>query len=216
MTAAAPTLEVERSLVPRGGFVIGLDEVGRGAIAGPVSVGAVAADVWAVDPLEGVRDSKLLTQRRREALAEGVRAWGAARAVGVASAEEVDSLGIIAGLALAARRALVELHAAGVEIMASTVLLDGTHDWLSPALRHRPRIVTRAKADRDCAVVATASVLAKLDRDGVMTEADGVHPGYGWAGNKGYGSAGHFTAIRELGPTPLHRLSWLRHLAEPG
>lgn len=216
MAAEAPTLEVERSLVSPGRLVIGLDEVGRGAIAGPVAVGAVAADVWAVEPLPGVRDSKLLTQRRREALAEGVRCWGTARAVGVADATEVDELGIIAGLALAARRALLELHGLGVPVLESTVLLDGSHDWLSPALRRRPTIVTRVKADRDCAVVATASVLAKLHRDGFMAEADGHHPGYGWVGNKGYGSAGHFTAIRELGPTPLHRLSWLKGLSEAG
>jgi len=216
MAAEAPTLALERSLVTPGRLVIGLDEVGRGAIAGPVAVGAVAADVWAVEPLPGVRDSKLLTQRRREALAEGVRCWGAARAVGIADAAEVDELGIIVGLGLAARRALLALHGDGIPVLESTVLLDGAHDWLSPALRRRPSIVTRVKADRDCAVVATASVLAKLDRDAFMTEADARHPGYGWAGNKGYGSAGHFAAIRELGATPLHRRSWLRGLAEAG
>lgn len=205
----APTLEVERGLVMAGRLVIGMDEVGRGAIAGPVAVGAVAADVWSIEPLPGVRDSKLLTQRRREALADGVRVWGSARAVGLASAAEVDAQGIIAALGLAARRALVVLHDAGIPILESTVLLDGSHDWLSPVLRNRPRIVTRVKADRDCAVVATASVLAKVERDGLMIAADAVHPGYGWSGNKGYGSAGHFAAIRELGASPLHRVTWL-------
>lgn len=196
--------------------MIGVDEVGRGAIAGPVAVGAVAADVWSVESLAGVRDSKLLTERRREALAEGVRAWGTARAVGLATAAEVDAQGIIAALGLAARRALVELHEAGVGILAATVLLDGSHDWLSPALQSRPRIVTRVKADRDCSVVATASVLAKVERDRLMIDADAQHPGYGWSGNKGYGSAQHLAAIAELGATPMHRRTWLRSLPDAG
>jgi len=213
---AEPSLAFERGLVTPGRLVIGMDEVGRGAIAGPVAVGAVAADVWSLEPLPGVRDSKLLTQRRREALADGVRAWGTARAVGVASPEEVDREGIVVALGLAARRALVSLHEAGIAILEATVLLDGSHDWLSPALSSRPRIVTRVKADRDCAVVATASVLAKLERDAFMAEADGLHPGYGWSGNKGYGSAGHFAAIGELGPSPLHRVTWLRRVVPTG
>jgi ribonuclease HII len=93
--------------------------------------------------------------------------------------------------------------------MSSVVVLDGNHDYLTPALSTPPRITTRVKADRDCASVAAASVIAKVHRDRMMIAADDEHPGYGWAGNKGYGSTAHYAALTELGPSPLHRLTWL-------
>ncbi len=204
-----PTLELERSLVAAGGIVIGVDEVGRGAIAGPVAVGAIAVDPWDAAMPAGVRDSKLLSERRREALYPSVRAWGLARAVGFASADEVYSHGIIVALGLAGARAFLALHAAGVEVRTAHVLLDGSHDWLSPALEIRPRLTARVKADRDCAAVAAASVLAKVERDRIMIAADAEHPGYGWIGNKGYAAATHLAAIAERGSSPLHRLTWL-------
>ena len=202
-----PTLDVERSLVAPGSVLIGVDEVGRGAIAGPVAVGAVAVDPWAVEVPLGVRDSKLLSERRREVLYPSVRAWGFARAVGFASAAEVDGQGIVVALGLAGARAFRALREAGVA--AAHVLLDGSHDWLSPALDAAPAVTMRTKADRDCAVVAAASVLAKVERDRHMIAADAAHPGYGWAGNKGYAAALHLEAIDAAGPSPLHRLSWL-------
>ncbi len=103
----------------------------------------------------------------------------------------------------------VELHEAQVAIHESIVLLDGAHDWLTPALSKPPRVQTRVKADRDCASVAAASVIAKVHRDRLMIEADAVHPGYGWPGNKGYGSADHFAAIAALGASAMHRQTWL-------
>lgn len=218
----APSLDVELGLagelrrVPGmgGGLVIGMDEVGRGAVAGPVAVGAVALDPAIVEIPAGLRDSKLLTERRREALYPVMTGWGTARGVGLASSQEVDELGIVAALGLAGARALVQLHGAGVPIPASIVLLDGAHDWLTPALRHAPRVRTRVKADRDCASVAGASVLAKVHRDRLMVTSDIEHPGYGWARNKGYGAPDHLAAVRAVGPSPLHRLSFLgNHLA---
>ena len=205
-----PTLEVERSLVAAGGILIGVDEVGRGAIAGPVAVGVVAVDPWSVEVPSGVRDSKLLSERRREELHPLVSEWGLARAVGLASAAEVDELGIIRALGLAGARAFEALAAAGVVLAAARTLLDGSHDWLSPALPERLAVVTRVKADRDCAAVATASVLAKVHRDRLMIAADGDHPGYGWASNKGYAAVEHLAAVERLGPSPLHRVTWLR------
>ena len=92
----------------------------------------------------------------------------------------------------------------------SVVLLDGSHDWLTPALGSPPPVRTRVKADRDCASVAAASVLAKVHRDRLMIAADAEHPGYAWASNKGYGSAAHYAGLSELGPSPLHRVTWLR------
>ena len=115
----------------------------------------------------------------------------------------------MAALALAGRRALVELHEAGVPIMESVVLLDGSHDWLTPGLTTPPPVRTQVKADRDCASVAAASVIAKVHRDRIMIEADEAIPGYGWAGNKGYGSTEHYAAIDSLGASELHRQTWL-------
>lgn len=208
---ADPTLEVERELHEAGArFVIGCDEVGRGALAGPVAVGLSLVDA-AVGPIpEGLRDSKLLAEKRRTALAPLARDWSLFAAVGLASPAEVDTLGITACLGLAARRALLQLHEAGADIAASVVLLDGHQDWLNPALSAPLRLVTRVKADRDCASVAAASVIAKVHRDQIMIEQDALTPGYGWASNKGYGSAAHMEAIRELGPTDFHRRSWLK------
>jgi len=210
MAVSDPTLEVETALHLAGArYVIGLDEVGRGAIAGPVGVGAALVDAGIGAHPAGLRDSKLLSEKRREALAPLAADWVRFSAVGLASADEVDEHGIIAALGLAGKRALTQLHSAGALIRDSVILLDGSHDWLSPTLASPLQVQTRVKADRDCASVAAASVLAKVHRDRLMIEADSLHPGYGWAGNKGYGSAAHFAAIAELGPTSLHRHTWL-------
>ena len=220
--AIEPTLDVERELAAVGAdLVIGCDEVGRGALAGPVAVGVVAMHPDAAGIPLGLRDSKLLSERRREAMFDAVNEWGVARAVGMASASEIDDLGIIASLALAARRALVMIEDSLAASMAPVVLLDGSHDWLAPVLRAEPLarvprlgVATRVKADRDCASVAAASVLAKVVRDRLMVEADGRHPEYGWAGNKGYGAPNHLAAIRSLGATDQHRRTWLRSIQE--
>lgn len=210
MTVADPTLRVERSL-HRGGarYVIGCDEVGRGAIAGPVAVGLSVVGVGIRKHPDGLRDSKMLSEKRREQLSPLAQQWSHFSAVGLASALEVDTIGIMAALALAGRRALVELHEAGVPIMESVVLLDGSHDWLTPGLTTPPPVRTQVKADRDCASVAAASVIAKVHRDRIMIEADEAIPGYGWAGNKGYGSTEHYAAIDSLGASELHRQTWL-------
>lgn len=207
---AEPTLEVERELHAAGHrTVIGCDEVGRGAIAGPVAVGLAVVEASCGEPPAGLRDSKLLSEKRRELLAPLAASWVRHSAVGMASAVEVDDIGISAALGLAGRRALGLLHAEGVDILGSMILLDGTFDWLSPALQTPLPITTRIKADRDCASVAAASVIAKVARDRLMIAAHERSPGYGWSGNKGYGSAGHFAAIAELGATELHRHTWL-------
>ena len=190
-------------------FVIGCDEVGRGAIAGPVAVGLSVVGVGVKAAPQGLRDSKMLSEKRREELAPLAASWSHFAAVGLASALEVDTIGIIAALGLAGRRALAQLHEAGASIHESVVLLDGSHDWLTPALTKPPRVHTRPKADRDCASVAAASVIAKVHRDRLMIEADDTLPGYGWRGNKGYGSTEHYAAIDSLGPTELHRHTWL-------
>ena len=210
MPVADPTLEFEGTLHDSGArYVIGVDEVGRGAIAGPVAVGvAVVSRELGAHPV-GLRDSKLLSEKRRDILAPLTVEWAHYSAVGIATNDEVDQLGIVAALGIAGRRALVELHELGARVRESVVLLDGSHDWLSPALARPLTVHTRVKADRDCVSVAAASVVAKVHRDRLMIEADARHPGYGWTGNKGYGSAGHFAAIAELGASEFHRRTWL-------
>lgn len=209
---ADPTLDTERELFATGArWVIGCDEVGRGALAGPVAVGVCAIDASheAVPP--GLRDSKLLSEKKRGLLAPIAAEWGAASAVGLATAEEIDRVGIVRALGLAGSRALATLFHAGVDPREAVILLDGSHDWLNPALRSPLRVTVRPKADRDCGSVAAASVIAKVHRDELMIAADLEHPGYAWSSNKGYGAAVHLAAIAQLGPTPVHRRTWLRH-----
>lgn len=205
-----PTLEVEAALHAGGSrLVIGCDEVGRGAIAGPVAVGMVVVDVSVGPAPAGLRDSKLLTEKRREELQPLCVRWVLHSAVGLASAGEVDRLGLTACLGIAGKRALAGLNRDGVDIRSGTVLLDGNFDYLNPALSRELPVVTRIKGDRDCASVAAASVIAKVHRDRIMVDRHADFPRYGWAANKGYGSPEHLAAIAELGPTRLHRRTWL-------
>ncbi|WP_309225328.1 ribonuclease HII [Quadrisphaera sp. INWT6] len=209
-----PTLRHEREVLRSGhALVAGVDEVGRGALAGPVSVGVVVVDPSTRSAPVGLRDSKLLAPRAREALVPKLRRWAPASAVGHASAAEVDALGILRALRLAGSRAL---HA--LPELPTAVLLDGDYDWLRrpPAppesscapLPGPVEVSTLVKGDLRCAAVAAASVLAKVERDGLMADLDAEHPGYGWAGNKGYSAPGHLAALRELGPCEQHRRSW--------
>ena len=205
-----PTLEYEAGLHARGHrYVIGCDEVGRGAIAGPVAVGLAVVDQGVGQHPLGLRDSKMLAEKRREELAPLAAGWALFTAVGLATADEVDRIGIIAALGLAGKRALLSLHELGAAVRESVILLDGSHDWLTPSLSSPLAVQTRVKADQDCSSVAAASVVAKVHRDRLMIEADAAIPGYGWTGNKGYGSTEHYAAITSLGPSELHRQTWL-------
>lgn len=212
--------QTELELAARYGVVAGMDEVGRGALAGPVAVGVAVVDGACGEPPEGLTDSKMLTPQRREGLCGPCRSWSLATAVGWAEARDVDRLGIVGALRLAGRRALDEVRAAGWA--PGVVLLDGSHDWLSapagdlfadvgqadgpPWPELGLPVVTRVRADASCAVVSAASVLAKVARDAWMCALD--DPGYDWAHNKGYASPAHVRALAERGPGPLHRVSW--------
>ena len=207
--AVRPSLRVEKSLLAQGRVtVIGVDEVGRGAIAGPVAVGVAAVTVDVRRVPQGLADSKLLSPARREELVPTVRRW-ARTAVGMAPAEFVDERGIVAALGVAGARALATLAADGVDLGGAVVVLDGSFDWLSRALTDPLDVVVRVKADRDCASVAAASVVAKVERDALMVAAHDAAPHYAWASNKGYGSTAHYDAIRQVGPHALHRKTWL-------
>ncbi|MEJ5945352.1 ribonuclease HII [Pseudokineococcus basanitobsidens] len=205
-----PTLRAERALLREGHVLVaGMDEVGRGALAGPVSVGVAVVDAGTPTAPVGLRDSKLLSPDAREVLAPRVRRWALACAVGHASAGEVDALGVVRALRLAGRRAL-----AGLGLEPGVVVLDGSHDWLStPRPRGAARadawaVRTQVKADLRCAAVAAASVVAKTERDALMRDLGSADPRYGWVGNKGYSAPDHLAALRRHGPGVQHRRSW--------
>lgn len=227
-----PTLELERTLAAQGyDVIVGFDEVGRGSLAGPVMVGAAA--IWARDlPTltvpEGVADSKMLTEHRREAIFHPLRRWCASSAVGQASNTEIDEWGITYALGVAALRALDELErqlgiGSATQTSQSVIrvggILDGPNDYITAALGTfdapdvpvPAHIITKVKGDQHCATVAAAAVIAKVTRDHLMVDIAKGNPAYepyGWARNKGYGSQVHRDAIAKYGPTPLHRLSW--------
>ncbi|HET7303946.1 MAG TPA: ribonuclease HII [Segeticoccus sp.] len=205
---------MERALQREGHVVLaGMDEVGRGALAGPVSVGVVVIGLECRSAPTGVRDSKLLTPPARERLVPRIRRWALAHAVGHASPDEIDEVGIMAALRLAGTRAL-----RAVDAIPDLVILDGNHDWLTDPVRvgllaldegpATPPVRTIIKADMSCSSVAAASVLAKVERDGMMVELARDEPRYGWADNKGYSCPEHTAALLEHGPCPHHRRSW--------
>jgi ribonuclease HII len=196
----APTRSIERELLKAGHQVIvGVDEVGRGAWAGPLMVGA------AILPLDkrvnGVRDSKLLTEVERERLFDRVAGWCVAWAVGAASHEECDELGMAPAQKLAAQRAI---EALGVRPDAAVV--DGKWDFVSPYVAHVER---RVKADALCLSVAAASILAKVVRDRQMRELASHHPYWAFEANKGYPCPVHKAALQGYGPSTIHRRSWV-------
>lgn len=213
-----PTLRVERALQREGyRLLAGMDEVGRGALAGPVSVGVVVIDERCRTAPQGVRDSKLLSPAAREAMVPRVQRWAVAYAVGHASAAEIDRIGIIAALRLAGTRALGVLP-----VRPDLVILDGNHDWLTDPTAvglfadlersTTPPVRTMIKADLKCSSVAAASVLAKVERDGMLTVMHEDFPHYQWSANKGYSAPEHLAAIDVHGPCELHRRSWRRFL----
>lgn len=203
MARPEPTLDVEREFFAGGARIVaGVDEVGRGAIAGPVTIGVVAIDASVGEIPSGLRDSKLMTPKRRETMVPLAKEWGLAWATGSASAQEIDKIGIMSALGLAASRALQKLG-----VTPDVLILDGNSSFLVEE-ENGPRVVTRIKADQDCACVSAASVIAKVERDALMTELHQQFPHYGWDGNKGYGAKVHTDAIKTHGLTDLHRRSW--------
>ena len=200
MVAVVTGYEIERELAAAGSSrVAGVDEVGRGACAGPVMVCAVVAGPGFPDPPEGLTDSKRLTAKRRAELAAELPGWVAAYAIGEASHEEIDAAGMTAALRRAAVSALGQLPE-----RPDAVLLDGSHDYIG-----RPWPVRCAvKADLRSASVAAASVIAKVYRDRLMAELGQAHAEFAFAENAGYPSPAHQRALADLGPTPYHRLSW--------
>ena len=177
--------------------VVGVDEVGRGAWAGPISVGA------AVVPRDRrvykVRDSKMLTEPEREALFDRIAGWCETWAVGHASAEECDELGMSQAQRLAARRAID-----GLALEPHTILIDGNWDFVN---RARTRRIVGG--DASCLSIAAASILAKVTRDRIMAAEAEHYPAYWFESNKGYPGPRHTAALQWLGPSAIHRRSWV-------
>jgi ribonuclease HII len=203
-----PTSELEGQIFGSGVTqLLSIDEVGRGAIAGPVAVGVTITSVETFKTPWPAKlcDSKLMSEKQREESFQPVAEWVDQWAVGMASAEEIDKIGITKALALAAERAIEKLS---FEPTGARILLDGSHNWLGNRSYGVP-VAVRPKADRDCASVAAASVLAKVTRDRLMVELAEEFPGFGFEGHKGYASEAHIEAVRRLRPSVQHRVTWL-------
>lgn len=178
------------------GLVAGVDEAGRGPLAGPVVAAAVILDE--LKPIKGLADSKQLTARRREKLYDEILAKALCCSIAEASVEEIDRLNILHATMLAMRRAV-----AGLRLKPSKVLVDGNR--LPPL-----DVLAEAIVSGDALVpsISAASILAKVTRDRQLVELDQRHPDYGFAQHKGYGTAQHLRALQLLGPLPVHRRSF--------
>jgi ribonuclease HII len=196
--ATAPTLTLEKELWAGGHeVVVGLDEVGRGAWAGPLAVGA------AVLPQDrrvlGVRDSKMLTEKERERLFDRIAGWCTAWHVGMASQAECDELGMTEAQRLAAARAI-----AGLGLTPDKVLLDGSWDFVG-----RGTTIRVIKGDATVLSIAAASILAKVTRDRLMRELHEHYPWWWFDENKGYPCPKHKAVLHGFGPSAIHRRSWV-------
>jgi len=174
-------------------LIAGIDEAGRGPLAGPVFAAAVILDPQR--PIRGLRDSKVLSAARRDVLAVEIRAHALAWAVARAEVDEIDTLNILQATLLAMRRAVEALAVVPVE-----ALVDGNQ---CPRLACPVHAIV--KGDRDVAAIAAASILAKTARDALLVELDALYPHYGFARNKGYGTPDHLAALTRHGPCAVHR-----------
>ena len=185
----------------RPGWIAGVDEAGRGPLAGPVCAAAVILDPER--PVAGIDDSKALTPARRSELAVAIRERSLAFALGWAEADEIDRVNILQATFLAMRRALAALPQAPAH-----VVVDGNRcpDLRGLAYECTVEAIVRGDASVEC--IGAASILAKVARDELMVDLDRRYPGYGFAGHKGYPTAAELEALRRLGPSPVHRLSF--------
>jgi ribonuclease HII len=177
-------------------LIAGVDEAGRGPLAGPVVAAAVILDPEG--PVEGLRDSKLLSAAQRERLAADIRCYAIAWAVGAADVTEIDTLNILQASLLAMRRAVEALSIAPRE-----ALIDGNR---CPLLTCKSRAIVGG--DRDVPAISAASILAKTTRDTILIELDRIYPAYGFAQHKGYATREHLAALDRHGPCPAHRRSF--------
>ncbi len=201
MKAQIDLWQLENELYDGGiSTLCGVDEAGRGPLAGPVCAAAVILPRGLV--IDGLNDSKKLAERRREQLYDEIKEKALHWAVAFAGVEEIETLNILGATYLAMNRAI-----AGLGVVPELALIDGNR---AKGVEYDTRCVVGG--DGKCADIAAASIMAKVTRDRLMCELDVQYPGYGFARHKGYGTAAHYAALRELGPCPAHRLSFLRKM----
>lgn len=197
--------EVEIALRDRGErWVIGVDEAGRGPLAGPVGVGAVLLDLQALDWVQPLNDSKQLTESAREELLPQVYERSAAHALVMMAPAEVDSLNVLWASMEGMRRAVTTILEARPDVAGCEVLVDGNRPMPRFTGRQRPLV----KGDARSWAIAAASIIAKVERDRLMVALGERHPEYGFAQHKGYPTRAHLAALREHGPCPEHRRSF--------
>lgn len=201
MKAEIDLWELENELYDSGiSTLCGVDEAGRGPLAGPVCAAAVMLPRGIV--IDGLNDSKKLSEKRREQLYGEITAKALHWSVAFASVEEIEELNILGATYLAMNRAI-----AGLGVVPELALIDGNR---AAGVEYKTRCVVGG--DGKCADIAAASIIAKVTRDWLMYQLDRQYPGYGFAKHKGYGTAAHYAAIRELGASPVHRPSFLREM----
>lgn len=213
-----PDRSFEDSLFAKGyTWILGVDEVGRGCIASSVGIGVTAMQTDIEAWPAGLRDSKLVPEKKRQGLSDEVEVWLSYYCVAFSTADEIEEIGINPAQAKAGKEAIgnvvaqIESEENIILDKTNTILiLDGSSNWLSKS--NIPfNIIMKTKADRDCVIVAAASILAKVSRDNKMVALDAQYPGYGFAGHKGYGSSAHYDSIRSLGMIKgIHRESWIK------
>lgn len=200
MKAQIDLWQLENELYDGGiSTLCGVDEAGRGPLAGPVCAAAVMLPRGLV--IEGLNDSKKLTERRREQLYDEIKEKALHWAVAFAGVEEIETLNILGATYVAMNRAI-----AGLDVVPELALIDGNR---AKGVEYDTRCVVGG--DGRCADIAAASVIAKVTRDRLMREYAQIFPAYDFASNKGYGTKAHIEALRELGPTPIHRRSFIGH-----
>lgn len=193
--------ELEKQIYSQGyKLVCGVDEAGRGPLAGPVYAAAVILPRDAV--ITGLNDSKKLTERKREELFEPIKTTALSYGIAFATVEEIEELNILNATFLAMNRAIAQL-----ELQPELALIDGNRN---SGIELNSQCVV--KGDSLCADIAAASVLAKVSRDRYMLQMDELYPQYHFRQHKGYGTKLHYEALREYGPSPIHRLSFLRKM----
>lgn len=193
--------EIENELRAEGlTLICGVDEAGRGPLAGPVCAAAVILPAGCEIP--GLDDSKKLTEKKREALYPVIVEKALCYGIAFADHEEIDALNILQATYLAMNRAIEQL-----DVLPELALIDGNR---SSGITVPNRTIV--KGDSKCACIAAASVLAKVTRDWCMLGMAEKYPGYGFAQHKGYGTAAHYAALREYGPCPIHRLTFLKKM----
>lgn len=202
MVHASELMRYERELMAQGcRYICGVDEVGRGPLAGPVTCAAVIMPLD--DLIEGVNDSKKVAKKKRERLAELIKEKAVAYCVASYDNLKIDEMNI-----LAATKACMAEAVAGLAVTPDVVIVDAL------TLDIPVRTLGIVHGDAQSYSIAAASILAKVERDAYMTGMDEVYPGYGFSSNAGYGTAAHIAALKELGPTPIHRRTFIGHFVD--